>query len=100
MNVWLVVGVAAAVTYLTRVAALVLLPPARGGVASLIDRLPAPLFGALAAYSIVEAEGGLVDWPVLVALAGALIAVRTRSLLVVLAAGLGAYAAVLGVAAL
>jgi branched-subunit amino acid transport protein len=100
MNVWLVVGVAAGLTYLSRVAALVFLPPARGGLASLIDRLPAPLFGALAAYSIVEADGGLVEWPVLVALAGALIGVRTRSLLVVLAAGIGAYAVALGIAAL
>ncbi|MTV27419.1 hypothetical protein FTX61_18655 [Nitriliruptoraceae bacterium ZYF776] len=85
---------AAAVTVGSRVVALVVLPPPRGALAGVVARLPAPLFAALAALSLVGAGAGARDPGLLVAVAAALVAARWRSLLLVLGAGVGGYLAV------
>lgn len=85
--------VVAAITIGSRVAALVALPRPPDAVAGLVERLPAPLFAALAALSLTGAEGGVTDPPVLAAVCCALVATRWSSLLIVLVAGLGGFAA-------
>ncbi|HEX6234598.1 MAG TPA: hypothetical protein VFZ63_15835 [Jiangellaceae bacterium] len=81
--------VVAAITIGSRVAALAMLPPLRGPVAAIAQRLPAPLFASLAALSITG-SGGTVTRPILAATGCALVAaLRWRSLLVILAAGMG-----------
>lgn len=82
---------AAAITLGSRVAALALLPPPSGAVAGLVDRLPAPLFAALAALSLMGSEAGPGDPAILAAVGCALIATRWRSLLVTLGAGIGGF---------
>ncbi|MPZ52081.1 MAG: hypothetical protein GEU79_04990 [Acidimicrobiia bacterium] len=79
------------ITYVSRVAAFALLPPIRGRLADLVQRLPAPLFAALAALSLSDIEGGFVNPPILVAMGCALISTRWSSLLITLASGLGGY---------
>lgn len=91
VSIWTLLVAAAVLTYATRVATTALLPAPRGRLAELIDRLPAPLFGGLAALALVDSARGFTDWPVLAAVVGALVASRTRSLFLVLAAGLAAY---------
>lgn len=80
----------AIITVATRLAAVAFLPPPEGRLAQVVARLPAPLFGALAAYSLLG-SGGEVDVPMLVGVGCAVLATRSRSLLVVLAAGIGGF---------
>lgn len=87
----MLVLVAAVITLGSRVAALALLPPPSGAVAGLVERLPAPLFAALAALSLTGSEAGLGDPPLLAAVGCALVATRWRSLLVTLGAGIGGF---------
>lgn len=86
----LIIG-SAIITYLSRLAAVALLPAPRGGPAAMVKRLPAPLFAALAAVTLISGEASLPEPPVFAAVAGALLASRTRSLLTVLLAGLAAF---------
>lgn len=90
MSVWLLIAITV-VTVGSRVAALAVLPAPPAAVAGLVERLPAPLFAALAALSIAGSEAGLAHPPLAVAVACALVSVRWSSLLVTLAAGLGGY---------
>lgn len=90
-----VILVLAAVTYLSRAAALVLLPDPSPRVRRILDRVPAPLFAGLAGLSLVEAEGSFAAAPVLGAAAGALLAAPFRSLPLALAGGLAGYAVTL-----
>lgn len=83
-----VILVLAAMTYVSRAAAVVLLPPPPPRMAALLDRMPAPLFAGLAAVALVGDGGDVAAAPVLAAVAGALLVARTRSLGLVLAAGL------------
>jgi hypothetical protein len=84
--------VVAAITIGSRVAALAMLPPLRGPVAAIAQRLPAPLFAALAALSVVSSEGGIRSPAMLTASGCALVvALRWRSLLAILGAGLGGF---------
>ena len=81
----------AAITIGSRVAALAVLPQPQGHVAEIVRRLPAPLFAALAAFSLVGGGGGIR--PAMLAAVGcALLATRSSSLLLVLAAGLTGFA--------
>lgn len=90
MSIWQLLVAAGVLTYVSRVTT-TLLPAPEGRLAELIDRLPAPLFGGLAAVALVDSASGPGDLPVISALLGALAAARSRSLFVVLAAGLAAY---------
>lgn len=79
----------AAITIGSRIAALAFLPPPEGAAAGLVERLPAPLFAALAALSFTDS--GATDPAMLVAAGCALVSTRWSSLLVTLAAGLGGF---------
>ena len=81
----------AAITIASRVAALALLPPPRGTVAELVQRLPSPLFATLAALSLTDAD--TTDPALLTAVACALLASRWSSLLITLTAGLAGFTA-------
>lgn len=94
MSDWALIFVAAAFTYLSRVSALALLPPARGRFLVFVERLPAPLFAGLAVFALVGDRVTLPDAPSLAAAAGALLAAPRRSLGLTLAAGLAAFALV------
>jgi branched-subunit amino acid transport protein len=70
------------------------LPTARGAMGQVVDRVPVPLFAALAVVSLTGSDGRLtIDPPLVAACAGALLTVRQRSLLLTLAAGLAGYGA-------
>lgn len=73
------------VTVGSRVLALTL-PAPSGALAGLVTRLPAPLFAALAALSLVG--DGVPPPPMLVAVAAALLVSRWSSLLLTLGAGI------------
>lgn len=86
---WSLLVVLAAVTIASRVLPMTLLPLPRGHRAALLDALPAPLFAALAAVSLVA--DGLPGVPVVAATLGALLGAIRRSLVVVLGCGIGGY---------
>lgn len=93
MSLWLIAGIAV-MTYGSRAMALVLMPDPSAGLRAILDRIPAPLFAALAAVSLFE-DGVLVDAASLAAAAGAIALAWTRSLLLVLLGGLLSYGAAL-----
>lgn len=82
----------AALTYGSRILALVVLPAPSPALQRILNRVPSPLFAGLAALSLVDAAGQIADGPVLIASAGALCAAPFRSLLGVLIAGIAGYA--------
>lgn len=90
MNIWIIVALGA-LTYASRAAALVLLPDPPSSMRRFLERIPAPLFASLAATALFTPEGSLASPPLWAATAGALIAVRSRSLLLVLLAGIVGY---------
>lgn len=94
MSSGLVVLGAAGLTYLSRVAAMVFLPPPRGWLADVVERLPAPLFAALAAVSLLGEGDGMPPLPILAAVAGAIVVAPRRSLLLTLITGLAAFVVV------
>jgi len=81
----------AVLTYLSRAAAVALLPAARGPLLEFVGRLPAPLFAGLAMFALVGQDVAIPDPAPLAAVVGALAATPRRSLGVTLAAGLAAY---------
>jgi MYXO-CTERM domain-containing protein len=85
--VGLVVAVAA-ITVGSRAVSVALLPPPRGTLAAIVDRLPAPLFAVLAAATLLGSDHASSPAPVWLAAAAALVTVRRRSLLLTVAAGL------------
>jgi hypothetical protein len=80
------------ITVGSRVAALAILPPPRGAAAELVQRLPAPLFAALAALSLAGSDGSAPQPAMLAAVCCALVATRWPSFLITLIAGLGGFA--------
>ena len=78
-------------TYGSRALALVLMPDPPARVREVLDRIPAPLFAALAVTSLIEDGGALAEPTTLSAAAFGLAATPTRSLLWVLLAGLVGY---------
>jgi hypothetical protein len=92
MSTVMLVLAVAVMTVGSRVAALALLPPPPEFLVDTVQRLPAPLFAALAAHSLVGAGGDFPDPTITVAACCALLAaVRWPSLLIALAAGLGGF---------
>ena len=88
MSWWLLLALGA-VTLASRVLPMALLPVPRGRAAELLDALPAPLFAALAALSLVGA--GTPEVPAVAAVGGALVGAARRSLLLALGCGATAY---------
>jgi hypothetical protein len=85
------VAAVALVTVGSRVAATAVLPAPRGALSEVIDRLPAPLFAALAAVSLTGAEAGRSDPALLLAAGCALVSTPWRSLLLTVVAGLAGF---------
>jgi hypothetical protein len=85
--VGLVVAVSA-ITVGSRAVSVAVLPPPRGTLASIVERLPAPLFAVLAAATLLGSDQGSSPAPVWLAAGAALLTVRRRSLLLTVAAGL------------
>jgi hypothetical protein len=83
----LVVAVAAS-TVGSRAVSVALLPPPRGALAAVVERLPAPLFAVLAAVTLLGSDHASSAAPVWLAAGAALVTVRRRSLLLTVAAGL------------
>ena len=81
----------ALLTYGSRALALVFMPHPPDRARVILDRIPAPLFAALAVTSIVE-DGDLASAETICAAIGALLATPSRSLLWVLVGGLAGYA--------
>ena len=79
MSLWLIVA-AALLTYGSRSLALAAMPDPSPPVRAILERLPAPLFAALAAVSLFD-DGRLADPSTLAAAAGGLLLAPTRSLL-------------------
>ena len=90
MSIWLILAIAA-LTYGSRALAVVAMPDPSAHVKRILDRIPAPLFAALAAISLFD-EGRLVDSRTLGATLGALVVTPSRSLLYVLLGGFAGYA--------
>ena len=90
MSIALIAGIAL-LTYASRGLALVLMPDPPQWLKAALDRVPAPLFAALAATSLID-EGAIASSPTLTAALFGLVAAPTRSLLWVLLAGLAGYA--------
>jgi branched-subunit amino acid transport protein len=83
----------ALITYLSRAAAVVLLPRPSPRFETILSRIPAPIFASLATATLLGDGGALVGGPTLAAAAGALLLSPARSLLVCLIGGATGYAA-------
>jgi hypothetical protein len=88
----LVLVAIAAITYASRAAALVFLPPPGGRFGAVLARMPAPIFASLAALTLVTDDRSLAAAPVLCAAAGALALSPKRSLPLCLIGGVAGYA--------
>lgn len=89
MSTAVIVTAVAVITVGSRIIATAVLPPPNGATAEIVRRLPAPLFAAMAALSLVGSNHR--GAPVLVAAAAAVAVAGRRSLLVVVLAGLIGY---------
>jgi len=83
--------VVAMVTYLSRAAAVVLLPAARGILLQYVSRLPAPLFAGLAVFTLLGERVAVPEPATLAAAIAALLVTPKRSLGLTLAAGIAGY---------
>jgi hypothetical protein len=83
------VAAVAVITVGSRIVATAVLPPPDGATAEIVRRLPAPLYAAMAALSLVGSDQR--GTPALVAAAAAVAVAGRRSLLVVVLAGLVGY---------
>lgn len=90
---WELVLLLAAITYASRAAAMILLPPLPDRVRVVLDRMPPALFAGLAAQAVVVPGVGLGDSATIAGAVGALLVTPRRSLLACLIAGVAAYAA-------
>jgi branched-subunit amino acid transport protein len=90
MTIWLIIALAL-LTYLSRAAALVLLPRPSERFEAMLQRAPAPLFAGFAAISLVTDSRDAAPMETLAAVAAAVVATRTKSLLLILAAGAAGY---------
>ena len=88
----LVLVAIALITYTSRAAAVVFLPPPRGRFGAVLGRMPAPIFASLAALTLVTDDRSLAGGPVLCAALGALIMSPKRSLPLCLIGGVAGYA--------
>jgi hypothetical protein len=91
MSTAVIVAAVAVITVGSRIIATAVLPPPDGATAEIVRRLPAPLFAAMAALSLVG--NNHPGAPVLVAAAAAVAVAGRRSLLLVVLAGLVGYMA-------
>jgi branched-subunit amino acid transport protein len=81
----------AAITYGSRLAAMVALPRPSGRVEATLARVPAAIFASLATLSLITPERTVVEAPVLLAALGAVLVAPGRSFALCLVAGLAGY---------
>jgi branched-subunit amino acid transport protein len=81
----------AAITYGSRLAAMVALPRPSGRVEATLARVPAAIFASLATLSLITPERTVVEAPVLLAALGAVLVAPRRSFALCLVAGLAGY---------
>lgn len=91
MSVLVLVLVVAVVTYLSRVAALVLFPTPTGMAETILRRVPGPLFTGLAVATLVGTSGTPPPVPMVVAVVTAVAVAPRRSLGLCLVAGIAGY---------
>jgi hypothetical protein len=89
----LLVAAVAAITYGSRLAAMAVLPRPAGRVEELLARVTPAIFASLATLSLITPQGTLVETPILLAAAGALLAAPRRSFALCLVVGLAGYLA-------
>ena len=89
----LVLVALALITYVSRAVPLVLLPRPGPRFATILSRIPAPIFASLATATLMGDGGALAGGPTLAAAAGALLLSPARSLLLCLIGGAVGYAA-------
>ncbi len=89
MSAW-VLALIAALTYASRATALIAMREPTQRTRAILDRIPGPLFAALAAVSMFQ-DGEFADERTIGAACGALALAPTRSLLLVLAGGVAGY---------
>jgi branched-subunit amino acid transport protein len=88
----LVVVALAAITYGSRLSAMVLLPRPSAPVEAVLSRVPPAIFASLATLSLITPERQMVDVPILIATAAAVMVAPRRSFALCLAAGIAGYA--------
>ncbi|HEX5579252.1 MAG TPA: AzlD domain-containing protein [Candidatus Limnocylindria bacterium] len=87
----LLVAAVAAITYGSRLAAMAVLPRPSGRVERILERVVPAIFASIATLSLITDQPGLVDGPILLAAAGALLVAPRRSFALCLVAGLAGY---------
>jgi branched-subunit amino acid transport protein len=88
----LLMAAVAAITYGSRLAAMVALPRPTGRVEATLARVPAAIFASLATLSLITPERTVVEAPILLAALGAVLAAPRRSFAICLVAGVVGYA--------
>ena len=88
---FLLILVLGAIVYASRVVGLAFMPNSGGRLQTILERLPGPLFAALAVVALVDDSGALRSMTSVVAAAFALAASPTRSLPLIFAAGIVGY---------
>lgn len=88
----LLIAAVAAITYGSRLAAMVVLPRPTGRLEATLARVPPAIFASLATLSLITPERSLVATPILLAALGALLAAPRRSFALCLVAGVLGYA--------
>jgi hypothetical protein len=87
----LLMAAVAAITYGSRLAAMAVLPRPSGRVETVLERVVPAIFASIATLSLITDQPGLVEAPVLLASAGALLVAPRRSFAMCLVAGLAGY---------
>jgi hypothetical protein len=87
----LLLAAVAAITYGSRLAAMAVLPRPSGRVETILERVVPAIFASIATLSLVTDQPGLVEGPILMAAAGALLVAPRRSFALCLVAGLAGY---------
>jgi hypothetical protein len=91
VNVWVLVGLVAALTYGARAAALLLPELTSDRAQAIVARIPAPLFAGLAIATLLGGADGAPAVPMLVAAGAATLVAPRRSLGLTLVAGVIGY---------
>ena len=87
----LLMAAVAAITYGSRLAAMAVLPRPSGRVERILERVVPAIFASIATLSLITDQPGLVEGPILLAAAGALLVAPRRSFALCLVAGLAGY---------
>lgn len=88
----LLLAALAAITYGSRLAAMAVLPRPSARIETILERVVPAIFASIATLSLVTDQPGLVEGPILLAAAGALLVAPRRSFALCLVAGLAGYA--------